>query len=101
MAGLEAERLDGGTHRLVSGAENIDRINLERIDDSNGPGDCLVVDQFVIDFFTAFGEKLFGVVELAMAKFFGEDHCGGYDGAGERATARFIDACDRGDTKGA
>jgi hypothetical protein len=36
-----------------------------------------------------------------MAKFFGEDHCGRYDGAGERATARFVDAGDRGDTKGA
>ena len=59
MVGLEAERLDGRAHRLVGSAENIDSINLERIDDSDGPGDCLVVDQFVINFFTAFGEKLF------------------------------------------
>ena len=36
-----------------------------------------------------------------MAKFFGEDDGGGYDRAGERATARFVDAGDRRDTKGA
>lgn len=101
MVGLKAERFDGGAHRLVSGAENIDRINLQRIDDSNGPGDGLVGDQFVIDFFTAFGEKLFRIVELAMAKFFGEDYCGRYDGACERAAARLIDAGDRGDAEGA
>lgn len=59
MIGLEAERFDGRAHRLVGGAENIDRINLDRIDDSDRPGDCLVIDQFVVDFFTAFGEKLF------------------------------------------
>ena len=58
MVGPEAERVDGSAHRLVGGAENIDRINLNRIDDSDSPGDCLVVEQFVIDFFTAFGEKL-------------------------------------------
>ena len=58
VVGLEAERLDGRAHRLVGGAEDIDRVNLKRIDDSDRPGDCLVVDQFVIDFFTAFGEKL-------------------------------------------
>ena len=36
-----------------------------------------------------------------MAEFFGENHGGRYDGAGERAAARFIDAGDRGDTEGA
>ena len=36
-----------------------------------------------------------------MAKFFGEDDRGCYDRAGERAAARFIDAGNRGDTKGA
>ena len=59
MIGPEIERGDGRAHGLVGGAEDIDRVNFKRIDDSDGPGDCLVVDQFVIDFFTAFGEKLF------------------------------------------
>ena len=55
MVRLRAERLDSRAHSLVGGTENIDRVNLQRIDDSNGPGDGRVVDQFVIDFFTAFG----------------------------------------------
>ena len=36
-----------------------------------------------------------------MAKFFGEDDRRRYDRAGERATARFVDAGDRRDTEGA
>jgi hypothetical protein len=55
----EAERVDGRAHCLVGRAENVDRIDLDRIDDSDSPDDGLVVEQFVIDFFTAFGEKLF------------------------------------------
>jgi len=101
MIGLEAECVDGRAHRLVGSAENIDRIDLNRIDDSDSPDDGLVVHQFAIDFFTAFGGKLFGVVELTMAEFFGEDNCGRYDGAGERAAARFIDPGNRRDTEGA
>lgn len=101
VIGPEAERFDGRAHRLVGGAEDVDRVNLKRIDDSDRPGDCLVGDQFVIDFFTAFGEKLLGVVQSGVAKFFGEDHRRRYDRAGERAAARFIEAGDRRDTQGA
>jgi hypothetical protein len=36
-----------------------------------------------------------------MPKFFGEHNRCRYDGPGERAAARFIDACDGRDTKGA
>ena len=56
---LKGEGGDGRAHCLVGRAENIDRIDLNRIDDSDSPEDGLVVEQFVIDFFTAFGEKLF------------------------------------------
>ena len=59
VVGPEAEGFEGRAHCLVGGAENIDRIDLKRIDDSDGPGNCLVGDQFEINFFTAFGEKLF------------------------------------------
>ena len=37
--GRRGERGDGGAHRLVGGAQNIDAIDLERIDDADGPRD--------------------------------------------------------------
>ena len=100
-SGRQVQGVDGSAHRLVGGAQDIDRINLDRIDNSDGPGDRLVVDQFVVNFFAPFGEKLLGVVQPAMPKFFGENDRGRYDRPGQRAAARFIDAGDRRDTEGA
>jgi hypothetical protein len=39
MIRLKAQGADGGAHRLVSGAQDIDRIDFNRIDDSNRPRD--------------------------------------------------------------
>jgi hypothetical protein len=58
MVGPEAQSFDGDAHPFVRRAQDIDRINLNRIDNSNGPRDRLVVDQLVVNFFAAFGEKL-------------------------------------------
>ena len=60
---------------------------------------AVAADQFVVNFFAPFREKLLRVVQPAMPKFFREDDCGRYDRPGERAPARFIDAGDRRDTK--
>ena len=83
----------------MGGAQDIDRVNLNRIDYSDGPRDRAVRDQFVIDFFAALREKLLGVVQPAMPEFFGEDDCRRYNRTGQRAATRFIDAGDRRDTK--
>jgi hypothetical protein len=42
----------------VGGAQDIDRINLDRIDNSNRPRDRLAVDQLMVNLFTALREKL-------------------------------------------
>jgi hypothetical protein len=85
----------------VGGAQNIDRVNLDGVDNSDRPGDRLIVDQFAVNLFAAFGEKLLRIVEPSMPEFFGEDDGGGYDRPGERTAPRFINAGDRGDTQGA
>jgi hypothetical protein len=85
----------------VCGAQDIDRVDLNRIDNPDGPGDCTVREQFVIDFFAALREKLLRVVQPAMPEFFGKDYGSGYDRASQRAAARFVDAGDRRDTKSA
>jgi hypothetical protein len=99
MIGLEAQGFKGDAHRLVRRAQDIDRVDLNRIDNSDRPRDRAVADQFVIDFFAPLGEKLLGVVQPAMSKFFGKNDGGGYDRTGQRAPARFINAGDRRDTK--
>lgn len=58
MVGSEAQGFNGDAHRLVGRAQDVDRINLNRIDNSDSPRDRLVVDQFVVNFFAALGEKL-------------------------------------------
>jgi hypothetical protein len=101
MVGLEIQGADGGTHRFVGGAQDIDRINLHGIDNSNRPRDRLIVDEFAVNFFAAFGEKLLRIVEPAMPEFFRKDDGGGYDRSGQRPAPGLIDAGDRGDTQGA
>ena len=99
MVGPEIQTADGGTHRRVSGAQDIDRVNLHGVDNTDGPRDRLVVNELAVDFFAAFGEELLRIVQPAMPEFFGEDDGGRYDRPGERAAARFIHARDRGDTQ--
>ena len=101
MVGPQAQGLDGEAHRLVRGAQDIDRINLNRIDNSDRPGDLLAVDQFVVNLLASLREKLLGIVEPAMPEFFRENNGRSYDRPGQRAAARFIDPGDRRDTKGA
>ena len=50
MVGPHAQRSDGGAHRLVSGAQDIDRIDLDRIDDPDRPRDRIVRGQLAINF---------------------------------------------------
>jgi hypothetical protein len=92
------ERFDGGAHRLVRGAENIDRVDLNRIDDPHGPRDRLVRDQVVVNFFAPFREKLLGIVQPAVLELFWQNDGRCYNRAGQRAAPCFIDAGDRGDT---
>ena len=62
MVGPEAQRFEGDAHRFVRCAQDIDRIDLNRIDNSDRPRDRAVADQFVIDLFAPLGEKLLGIV---------------------------------------
>ena|SRR5437773_11548907 len=51
MIGHAAERGDGGAHRFVRGAQNIDAVNLNGIDNANRPAQVRIRDQGVINFF--------------------------------------------------
>ena len=50
MVGPHAQRIDGGAHRLVGGAQDIDGVDLDRIDDPDAPRDRIVRGQVAINF---------------------------------------------------
>jgi hypothetical protein len=98
---LKGQAGNGCAHRLVGRAQNVDRVDLNRIDDANGPRDGVVREELVIDFFTLLRQKLFRIVQLSMPKFLRKNNRRGYDWSRERAAPRFIDARDSGDPESA
>jgi len=51
MIGQRRERCDRDSHRFVSGAQNVDLIDFERIDNADCPEDLGVIDQLMINLF--------------------------------------------------
>ena len=53
---------NGLAHRSVRGAQNIDSVDLHRIDNTDRPIQVGIGDQVVINFFAQVRRKLFGIV---------------------------------------
>ena len=98
---LNGETGDGSSHRLVGRAQNINRVDLDRVDDSDGPPNGVVRDEIAENFFAFFREQLFGIVQLPVPKFLRKNDGGGYDWARQGATSRFVNPGNGGDSKGA
>jgi hypothetical protein len=96
---LKGEGGDGRAHRLVGRAQDIDRVDLDGIDDADRPCDGAVRNEIAIDFFAFLRQKLFRIVQFPVPKFFRENNRSGYDRSRERATSRFVDTGDGGDTE--
>lgn len=101
MLGLQGERIERGAHRLMGGAQDIDRVDLHRIDHADRPENGSVGREVVVNFFPLFRQELLRIVQPTVAEFFRKDYGGGYNRPGQGAAARFIDAGDRGDPEGA
>ena len=52
VVGHAGQRGDGGPHRFVRRAQNINSVDLDRIDNTDCPADLGITDQFTINFFT-------------------------------------------------
>jgi hypothetical protein len=50
MIGLVEQRFDCKTHGFMARTQNVDSIDLDRIDNADSPSDFPVRDQFAIDF---------------------------------------------------
>jgi hypothetical protein len=100
VIGRNGKRGKGRAHRFVRRAQNIDPVDLDRIDNTDRPADLGITDQFTINFFTQFRCKLFGIVQAPMPKFFRENHCSGDNWTGQSPATGLVDAGDAGDTDG-
>jgi len=99
VLGLPGQRGDRGPHRLVGRAQDVDRVDLERIDDADGPANRLVCHEIAVNFLALLRQELLRVVQLSMPKSFRQNNGGCYDGSRERAAASFVDSRDSRDTE--
>lgn len=97
MLGLKGETGEGEPHRLVGRAQDVYRVDLDGINDSDCPADRLVRDKIPVNLLAFLRQKLLRIVQLFVAEFFRENNRRGYDWTRERATSRFIDAGDSRD----
>ena len=96
---LKGQASDCDSHRFVRRAQNIDRVDLDRVHDADRPGDRIVRHQIVVNLFAFLRQQLFRIVQLPVPEFLRENYRGGYDRSGEGTTSRFVDAGDTGDTE--
>lgn len=76
---LKSEGGDGRAHRLVGRAQDVDRVDLDRIDDADRPRDGGVRDEFAINFLALLRQKLFRIVQLPVLELFRKNNRCGYD----------------------
>jgi hypothetical protein len=76
------QRFDRKAHRAVTRAEDVDPVDLHRIDNADGPSDFGIRNQIAINFFAQFRRELFGIVQTTMPKFFGKNRGSGNHRAG-------------------
>jgi hypothetical protein len=92
------QRFNGGAHRLVGRAQNVDPIDLDVINNANRPSDIRIGDQFLVNSFSKFGCELFRILQFAVSKPFGQDNRSGYHRTGQGASPSFINAGDPADS---
>jgi hypothetical protein len=92
VVGRLEQSFNGETHGTMACAQDIDPVDLDRIDNADGPFDSGIRNQIAINFFTQFRRKLFGIIQPTMPKFFGKNRRSGNNGAGQRTTSGFVNS---------
>lgn len=99
MLRLKGEAGQRQVHRLVGRAQDVDRVDLDGIDDPHCPRDASVRRQVVIDLLTFLRQKLLRIVQLPVPELLRKNNRGGYDRPGQRAASRLINSRDAGNSK--
>lgn len=96
MVGRNAQSCEGDAHRLVRRAQDVDAIDLDRVDNPDRPDDLGMIRQIAVNFFPQLRGELFRIVQCAVPESLGQNRSRRDYGAGERAPAGFIDSGDAG-----
>jgi hypothetical protein len=83
----------------VGRSENVNRVDLNGIDDADGPRDRVVGGEIVVNFFAFLRQQLLRIIQLPVPEFFRKDDGRRHDGTRERAATGLINACDRGNSE--
>ena len=98
MIGRIDQCCDCQPHRSMARAQNVDAINLNRIDSADRPSDFRIGHQIRIDLLAQFGCKLLGIVQATVTKFSRKNYCSGHNRASQRPPASFINPSNTRDT---
>ena len=99
MLRLKGESRQREVHRLVGRTQNIDRVDLDGIDDADRPANRVVGGDVSINLLPFLRQQLFGVVQLPMPELFRKDNRCRYNRTCESAPSGLIDAGDRRDAE--
>lgn len=87
------QSFDRAAHRKMSGAENVQRIDLRDIGRGDGPDDGGSAREACVNVLTSRGGEFLRIIEAIAAEFFGKDDRRCRHRTGERTTPGFIDPC--------
>lgn len=76
------QHFDRKVHSPMARTQNVDPVDLYRIDDADSPSHFRIRDKLAINFLPQFSRELFGIVQTPMTKFFRENYCGCDDRTG-------------------
>ena len=87
-------------HRPVGGAQDIDTVDLFRLNDCHGPNHLCMTGDSLIQLIALFWSEPFGIVQATRFEISGKNHGGSRDRPGQRATPCLIDARHPGKSTG-
>jgi hypothetical protein len=81
---------DRQAHRSMARAQNIDAIDLDRIDNADRPSDLRIAHQLRINFLAQVRRELLGIVQAAMTEFFRKNYCSSHNRTRQRPPTNLI-----------
>jgi len=101
MIRRSAQRFHGCPHGAMAGAQNVDAIDLQRINNAHRPLQLGVGRQFLINLLPQIRRELFGIVQPAMTEIFRQNYSRSDDRAGQGSAAGFVNPGNARDPGGA
>ena len=99
VVGLQGEAGESEAHRLMGSAQDVDRVDLDRIHDADRPANRLVGEELFVNLLPLFREELFGIVQLPVPEFLRKNDRRRYDRSREGPASRLIDPGDAGNAE--